>query len=402
MANVLLTPAMITLEALMVLKNNLTFTRYVNRQYDKKFGIEGAKIGDTLNVRKPPRYRGRRGPALQVEDIIQTSVPVTLGTQYGVDMSFTSKDRALSIERFSQDIIGPAVAKIANDIDADGMLLYRSVWNQVGTPGTVPNAALTYLQAKTYLDNNACPMDGRRSMVISSNMESYIVDALKGLFQSASKIRDQYESGRMGTGLGFEFSMDQNVYSHTIGALGGTPLVNTNGQSGTSLLTRGWTNAAATRLNVGDVFTIANVYALNPMNYTSTGFLQQFTVTAPGVSDAGGLMTIQISPGITLTGPFANCSVAPTDGAALTIFGAANTVTPQGLGYHRDAFTFACSDLPLPKGVDMAERASDDDLGISIRLVSAYNIQTDQFATRLDVLGGWAPLRPELAVRVCS
>lgn len=402
MANTLLTISMITREALRVLENNLTFTKLINRQYDDRFGVEGAKIGTTLNVRKPPRYLGRVGQAINIENATETSVPVVLNTQRGVDIQFSSQDLALSIDDFSDRFIKPAIASIANAIDADGLAQILSVWNAVGTPGTTPNSLLTYLNAGVLLNNNAAPLDGERYMVISAQMQATLVNALAGLFHAASNISEQYRKGEMGQTAGFEFYMDQNVNSFTVGLQGGAPTVNAGGQTGSSLITNNWTAAIATRLNIGDIFTIANVNAVNPQSRQVTGALQQFVVTAPGVTDGSGNMTIQIQPPIIPSGAFQTTDSAPAAGAAITVLGAASTISPQGLAFHRDWITLACADLPLPGGVDMAARVADRQLGMSMRLIRAYNIATDQFPCRLDILYGWAPLRPEIACRVVS
>ncbi len=382
MANTLLTIGMITREALRVLENSLTFTKQINRQYDDRFAVDGAKIGTVLNVRKPPQYVGRVGQALQIEDSTETQVPVTLDTQFGVDVQFSSQDLALNIDDFRDRFIKPAIATVANRIDRDGLLLHQTVWNQVGTPGTTPAALLTYLLAGVKLDDDATPMDGQRCLVLTPLMQATIVDALQGLFQQASEIAMQYRKGAMGTAAGFDWYMDQNTSTHTVGPLGGTPLTNGAGQTGNSLVTDGWTAAAARRLNKGDIFTIAGVFHVNPQSRQSNNVLQQFVVTANVDSDGAGNATIPIEPSITASGAFQTVSVAPGDGAAIVTSGAASTVTPQGLGFHKDAFTLASADLPLPRGVDMAARISDKQLGLSIRMVRAYDINQDQFPCR--------------------
>ena len=401
MANTLLTISMITREALMVLENNLTFTKGVNRQYDSKFGVEGAKIGTVLNVRKPPRYVGRTGTAIGIEDATETQVAVTLDTQFGVDITFTSEDLALKIDDFSKRFITPAVATIANKIDNDGMGLYTSIYNEVGTPGTTPNALLTYLTAGGKLDDEAAPMDGGRTICITPLMQATIVDALKGLFQQSSAIASQYQRGQMGTAVGFEWYMDQNCNTHTSGAYttSATPLMNGSTSTGaTSIVTDGW-NANASTVKLGDVFTIAGVNHVNPQSRQSTGELQQFVVTANTTSSSGA-MTIPISPAIKTTTAFQTVDALPADGAALVFNGAESTQSPTGIAHHKDAFTLAMADLPLPNGTDMAARVSDDELGMSIRLIRDYDITTDKFPCRLDVLYGWAVLRPELACRI--
>ncbi len=398
--NQLLTISMITREALMVLENNLRFTARVNRNYDDKYAVEGAKIGATLNVRKPPRYIGRTGTAMQIESSVESYVPVTLNTQFGVDLEFSAQDLALSIDDFRERFIRPAVAVIANKIDQDGLALYNQIYQQVGTPNTVPNTLLTYLQAKAVLDNAAAPNDGVRAIALSPTMEITIVDALKGLFQQASAIADQYVTGEMGRGAGFSWFMDQNVATHTYGTYAGTSLVNGAGQSGASLITDGWTSGAAF-LKKGDTFTIAGVYAVNPQSRQSTRTLQSFVVTSD-INDTAGAMTIPISPSIVASGQNQTVDSLPADNAAVTITGATGVQSQQGLAFHRDAFTLVTADLPLPGGVDMAARISDKQLGISIRMVRDYTIATDQFPCRLDVLYGWAVLRPELACRIQS
>ena len=402
MANTLLTISMITREALRVLENNLTFTKQVNRQYDDRFGVEGAQIGTVLNVRKPPRYVGRTGTAISIEDATETQVSVTLDTQFGVDITFTSEDLALKISDFSKRFISPAVATIANKIDNAGMALYTSVYNSVGVPGTPgPTTLLAYLNAGVALDNDSAPMDGQRSICITPSQQAQIVNALKGLFQQSSAISSQYARGQMGTTVGFDWYMDQNCNTHTTGTFttGSTPLVKGAAQTGASLITDGWAASTAVILK-GDVFTIADVNHVNPQSLASTASAQQFVATANGTSDGSGNLTVSISPSITTGTGFQTVDASPADNAAITMVGTEAKQSPQGLAFHKDAFTLAMADLPLPQGTDMAARVSDDQLGMSIRLIRDYDITTDKFPCRLDVLFGWAALRPELACRI--
>jgi hypothetical protein len=400
---------MITNEALQVLVNNLGFTKRANREYDSSFGVEGAKIGATANIRKPVRYIGGDGPGVTLEDITETSVPVVLNHQGNVAMSFTSADLKLRIDEFSRRIIAPAVANIANRIDRDGLLLYQKVYNFVGTPGVVPANLDIYLNAQAALNNNATPMDGQRVVAISPNMEATVVFALRGLFQSSTQIKEQYEKGTMGVAAGFEWFMDQNVASHTVGLVASsTPLVNGANQTGTSIITDGW-NASTQVLNVGDIVQFAGIYQVNPQNRQSTGVLQPFVITAPVTSDGSGNATLPISPGIVTAGAYQTVTVSAADNAVITVFGIgtasfstlSGSVVTQGLAYHPNAFTLACADLPLPGGTDRAvARASDPEVGISIRMIRDYSIMTDQWPCRVDVLYGWAALREETACRI--
>lgn len=407
MANTLLTISKVTKETLRVLVNNLVFARHTNREYDPQFAKSGAKIGNTINVRMPIRYITNKGQALIIQDSTERSVPLTLSEQAQVGMSFSSVNLALDIDEYSDRFIAPAAASIANTIDADGLALYDQIPNCVGTPGTTPTDLLTYGLAKVALDDEAAPSDGQRVMVLSSLMETTIVNALKGLFHAAKSISDQYRKGAMGEGvLGFDWYMDQNVKTHVVGALGGTPLVKGANQTGSSLLTDGWSASVTGVLKKGDVITLASVNGVNPQSRESTGQLRNFVVTQDVDSNASGNATVPIYPAITTSGAEQTVTAAPADNAVIKVFGHASTYagvsTRQGLAYHRDAFTLGTADLFLPKGADDAYRVASKQIGVSLRVVRDYEIRTDEEPCRVDVLYGWAALRRELACRIAA
>ena len=415
MANNLLTVSKITNEALMVLENELTFTGEVDRNYDDQFAVVGAKIGATVNVRRPGRFIGTTGPALNVEDFNETSVPVTLSTQFHVDTQFTTQDLALSLDMFTDRVLKPAVAAIANRIDRDGLVMAKNnTANIVGTAGTPPTGLITYLTAGAYLDAEGAPRDGRRSCLVEPFTSATIVDSLKGLFMPAAKISEQYEKGLMGVdSAGMKWKMDQNVVSQTFGSYASATL-STNTATFTGSLTSGWASSstitiaaasAAAALNQGDVIQIANVYAVNPQNRQAYGSnkLRNFVVTAPVTISSGGSASVTVSPAIITAGQFQNVSVSSTSSTAVvTPFNNTGTVSPQNIVMHRNAFTLAVADLELPEGVHFAGRASDKEIGLSMRVVRQYTINNDSIPTRLDVLYGWAPLYPELACRVAA
>jgi hypothetical protein len=412
MANNLLTISKITNEALMVLENELTFTSEVDRNYDDQFAVVGAKIGNTVNVRRPGRFIGTTGPALNVEDFNETSVPVVLSTQFHVDTQFTTQDLALSLDMFSDRVLKPAIAAIANKIDRDGMSMATlQTANIVGTAGTPPTGLITYLTAGAYLDSEGAPRDGRRSCIVEPFTSATIVDSLKGLFVPNDRIGSQYEKGLMGRdSAGMNWKMDQNVVSQTFGSFAGTAVENTT--TGTGFLTSGWASSSTisltatgtVSLNAGDVFQIAGVFAVNPQNRQAYGTnkLRNFVVKQ-AVSATDGTMSVVVSPAVITAGQFQNVSIPTTSStAAITFFNKTGTVSPQNIIMHRNAFTLAVADLELPEGVHFAGRASDKEIGLSMRVVRQYTINNDSIPTRLDVLYGWAPLYPELACRVAA
>ena len=415
MANNLLTISKITNEALMVLENELTFTSEVDRNYDDQFAVVGAKIGNTVNVRKPGRFIGTTGPALNVEDFNETSVPVTLSTQFHVDTQFTTQDLALSLDMFSDRVLKPAIAAIANKIDRDGMSMATlQTANIVGTAGTPPTGLITYLTAGAYLDSEGAPRDGRRSCVIEPFTSATIVDSLKGLFVPSDVIGKQYQKGMMGRdSAGVNWYMDQNVVAQTFGSYATATLACAT-TTATGFLTSGWASTstialtattATAGLKQGDVIQIDGVYAVNPQNRQAYGSnkLRNFVVTTAVTVATSGTTNVTVSPAVITAGQFQNVSIPTTSAtAAVTPFNKTGTVSPQNIVMHKNAFCLATADLELPDGVHFAGRASDKELGLSLRVVRQYTINNDSIPTRVDVLYGWAPLYPELACRVAA
>ena len=399
MSNTILTPSVLAKEMLRVLMNECPTLGAVNRNYDKQYAIPGAKIGDTINIRKPPRYTVGTGRVATAQDYAETSVALTLDTQKHVMIQFTSRDLTLSLDDFSERVIQPAIVPLGNAVEVailDRMGL--DTYQAVGTPGTTPATLQLWLDAGAKLSLSSTPSN-LRSIVLDPVAQARTVDALKGLFEAGPEIRKQYMEGRMGRAVGFDWYMGQNVRRHTVGPLGGTPLVNGASQSGASLITDGWTASAASRLKEGDIFTIDDVYAVNPVSKQSTGQLAQFVVTADVSSDGSGNLTAAISPAITLTGTGQNVDSLPANNAGINVLGAASTLTPCNLAFHRDSATVGFADLVMPSGV-WGARYSDEKTGVSVRLVKQYDLPNDMEMCRFDLLFGVKTLYPEWICRV--
>ena len=373
---------------------------------------------------RPGRFIGTTGPALNVEDLNETSVPVTLSTQFHVDTQFTTQDLALSLDMFSDRILKPAVAAIANKIDFDGTTTAAlNTANIVGTAGTPPTGLLTYLNAQAYLDSEGAPRDGRRSCIVEPFTSATIVDSLKGLFVPTSQISSQYTKGLMGRDSGgMNWKLDQNIVSQTFGNFtSSTVTASVATTTATGFLTSGWAssstisltaaNTGTINLNAGDTFTIAGVYATNPQNRQAYGTnkLRSFVVKSAVSVASGSSVSVIVSPAVISGGQFQNVSIPVTNATAAVTFFASQynasgngVVSPQNIVMHKNAFTLAMADLELPEGVHFAGRASDKEIGLSMRVVRQYTINNDSIPTRVDVLYGWAPLYQELACRVAA
>jgi hypothetical protein len=409
MSNSLLTDSIIVKESLMELKNQLGFTKHVNRQYDDRFAQEGAKIGDTINIRKPSRYSVTDGAVLNIQDSQDVSVALQLDTQRHVGMAFSSKDLSLSVDSFRERYIKPAITSLANDLDYTGYnAMYKQVWNAVGVPSAsaLPSTLKGFTQAKAKIAHSGGPLDDLVA-IIDPDVEASMTEGLKSLFQSSEQIKKQYEKGVMGLAAGSKFVMSQNVKKHTIGAVDGSPQVKTSitAQGTTSVVIDTITTASITgAYKAGDVVTFGSVYAVNPQTKQSTGQLMQFVVQADANASSNEA-TISVLPAMYTTGANQNIDAFPLDNALVKVFGGtasaySSVVAPQNLVFSRDAFALGCADLILPKGMHMAARASDPDSGLSIRLVSGYDIVNDRMNSRLDILFGWKCLYADFACRV--
>jgi hypothetical protein len=398
-ANSLLTIDMITRKALEILENNLVITRTVNRQYDDSFAVEGAKIGSTLRIRLPDRALVTDGAALQVQDDNEQFTTLTVSSQKHIGVNFTSAELTMQLDDFAERVLKPRISQLASSIDADVANAYKSIFQSVGTPGTTPATSLVLLQAQQKLNESAAVMSPRYATV-NPAANAGLVEGLKGLFNPVNTISRQFKNGLMGEGvLGLEeINMSQSIKQHTTGSRTGahtvTTTVSTQGQATINITGTGTQTLAA-----GDVFTIANVYAVNPQTRESTGSLQQFVVTAAATAVAGAYTSVQISPAIyTSTNALATVDSFPQSGAVVTFLGSASTQYPQNLVYHKDAISFATADLLLPQGVDMASRQVHN--GISMRVVRQYDINNDRLPCRIDVLYGFSVIRPPMAVRL--
>lgn len=441
MANTLITPSELAKESLAILHTNNVFSKGIDRQYSKEFAVSGGKIGSTINIREPNRGTVRKGAEMQTQDVQETYVPLTLTTQWGCDISFSTAELTLSLDEFSKRILAPRVARLASQMDQDGLqcavtgnypngtgmtVSTRQVFSVVGTPGTTPgtgggsatglqqyNAPIVFLNAGMMLNNFATPVDSNRFAILNPAAHAVSASSLSGLFNSQADISDIWSKGYLGSGQGFHYGMDQNVYQLVLGSRTAT------GATLSSALTNSSNQVAitgagtSTTVVAGDKFTIAGVYSVNPETQLSTGQLMQFVVTTAVTLNSSGAGTLTVFPtpklvgtGVangnvwTATGDFTGSSTGGGSSSAIVFVGAASTVSPQNIAYHRDFMTLGTADLEMPGGVDFSARENFE--GTSMRIVRAYAIGTDQLPCRIDILGGFQVLRPELACLIAG
>lgn len=399
MANSILTPTAVTREALRILHQKLNFVGNVNRTYDDSFAKTGAKIGDSLKIRLPNEYTVRTGATLSAQDITETSTTLQIATQKGVDLNFTSVDLTLSLDDFSKRILDPAMAVLAANIESDALSMMLDVYNNVNNIGSVANFK-SIMGSRKVLNDSLAPMDSNRSILLNTQDNVDLVDALKGLFQDSTAIKEQYREGSMGRTGGFDFYENTLIQNQTTGTAAAATGYTANGAvtangSTQVVLAAGTTT---TTFKKGDIITFVGCNRVHPESKVDTGALQQFVVTA---DYAGGAGTINISPAIYTSGGRQNVVAAGiANGVAVAKVGGASQIYKPSMAFHKDAFAFATADLVMPQGVDFSSRQVQD--GISMRIVRQYDINNDKFPCRLDVLYGYKTIRPQLACRILS
>lgn len=402
MANAIITPSIIAKEAIMQLENNLVMGNNVHREYKKEF----VNVGDTVNVRMPVDFTVTDGATRSNQDVVEKNSNVVVDQRKHVSWKFTTQDMTLSIEEYSERYIKPAMIRLANTVDASLCNLYKKVYHSAGTAGTTPATFAALAAAAQKMDEVGVPDDGQRKLVLNPAAHWSLADGLKGVYNQ-KRVEEFIGRGYLGQIANFNIFGDQNIKAHTKGTATGTPLVNGGSQAVTyasltsgssfwqsSLVTDGWTNSVTGILKAGDVFTIAGVYAVNPISKESTGALQQFTVLADANSDGSGNATLTVSPPIISSGVHQTVNATPGDNAAITVVNshAAN------MAFHKNAFALVMCPLELPDSAGFKARETHN--GMSVRVVKDYDIDADEEIIRLDILYGVKAVDPRLAVRL--
>jgi len=410
MANTTLTADVIAKECLAILDNELGVINTFHKAHESEFSskVNGYKIGDTLSIRRPADFTVRSGATLSTQDVVEGKVALTIDQQKGVDWEFTSTDLTLKMSDLSERVIRPAMTNLINEIAKDCMeQFYQGVYDWVGTPGQTINSFTDFAKGPERLDFKSVPQ-GMRNAALSPADHWGVVGSQTSLLNDRL-VGSAYKNGSLGNIGGLDTYMSQVMPTHTVGAYGGTPLVNGASQNVTydtaknswtqSLVTDGWTNDTTGILKAGDVFTIDGVYMVNTKTKAATSILQQFVVTADADSGSTtGPATLTISPPIITSGPHQTVDAAPADDAGINVVGTASTGYVQNLFYHKNAFACAMVPMEMPQAAYNGSRQTYKSM--SVRVIPIYDGTNDVSKWRLDVLYGRKLIDPRLATRV--
>lgn len=404
MSNTFFSIDMITREALKIAHEKASFLGTINRQFDSSWTSEGAS-GSTLRIRLPSQYVRTQGSrVMDIQDSEQQKTTLVRATQDHVDMRYNSAEFTNDLDgfnNFSKLHLEPAMATLISGIESDVLQgCTKLVANVAGTAGTPPVDLVAVGAARAKLNQNLAPKDGNRYIQMDSVTMGGLVNGLKGLFQDSAQIKEQYREGMIGRTAMADFYENERTFTLTNGSDVTTVTLDTYTivQGDADLTVTGFATPTA-----GMVFTIADLYDCHPETKSPYSHLKQFTILAGSTAT-----NVLISPTIYITGPRKN--VCTSTGAditpasyttkALVFVGAASTSYAQSLMYHKDAFTFATAELPLMGGSDRCVRKTYD--GLSLRVWQQSDIRNDELLTRIDIMYGYAALRPEWACRITS
>jgi len=401
------TGGIVTKIAAKMLADQLQFGKSIARADETDYdGANGYGAGDTIYISKPARFipQNTFDITSTQQDIVEEKTPLTLDIISTVGVNITSLQFAseIQIKNLVKRVVEPAVSSIAQDVEKQMLVKAKNaVYNTVGTAGSTTYDVDTVLSAKEKMSKYLAPKDSNRFLLLDSTAGRSAVNSRKGLFQSASEIGKQYEEGFVGKADGFSWFENELVPVHTRGTATGaitvTTTVSAEGQSTINL-----TGTGAQTLVAGDVFTIANVYAVHPITKQQYPFLQQFVVTANNTASGGAYSSVAISPAFYTSASkgLQNISAFPTSTSSVTLVGSASTSYTNTLAFHKNAFRMVSVPLVMPKAVEFAEQSSVD--GVTVSIVRAWDNLTRKMVTRMDFLGGLAADRPEWACKIVS
>jgi len=401
MSNNVLTHQMIAREAAAMLEELSPFTRNVNKSRQDEFveAVNGYKKGSSVSIKIPPTGVVYDGATFagggSAPDFVESSVSLTLNTQKHVPLTFSATEKLLNISDFKERILMPQMITLAAAVEAD--LIAKAVKatpNCVGTAGVVPTAMKTFNQARQKLQRRLAPQSPRYVMY-TDDVNVELIDSTKTYFNPVTELDKMFYEGSIGKAAGAGWYECVNLPTLTCGTRAGSITISGASQTG-STLTVGCTNGDT--FKQGEVITLAGAFEVHPLTGTATTTLRQFVITADATA-AAATVVLSIYPSIDIAMPNQPVSAAPTNGGAVTFAsGTSGSSVKQSLMYQKDAYTVAFAPLPVLASCEGYTARLPS--GVSVRVMTFGNGQTDTESTRIDVLYAMCGVRAEHGCRV--
>lgn len=409
MANALLSPKVYANVGLKLLKNSVVLPKLVSTEFKDEF----KKIGSTVYAKRDPEFTVREGRVADVQDVVEGEVAVTIDKQRGVDVQFTSVEETLTLDSLMKSkTMKSAMTQLAQTIDQDLHAETKKFFNWVGTPGQAINSYSDLTKAPQRLDEMAVETDARKGILHPSDAWA-LLGSLSGLNAQEKEARDALTRAKLPLLGNIDWYNTQNAGSVTTGDRSGGAIDAAN-QNVTyaSVKDGNWTQELAVKtlgnaktVKAGEVFTIADVYAINPRSKVAHSYLQQFTVIEDATADGTGDATLTISPPIITSGAFQTVSAAPALSAAIVWMGDATATNTDDTTYNfssvfrKEAIALVSAKLIMPYSGE-ADYSTDPDTGLTVRYWRSSDSTNDTHLHRFDVLYGTKMVDPRRGTRL--
>lgn len=409
----LLTSDVVLDEAMERYELNTVIMKMADGRFDNAWQESPTK-GDHITVRLPIYARGRRGEQADPQVIDERPAVLEIPAAFGSDSLLTDRQLSMELYDFKSQVLEPHIDRISSDVANEACRqVFLQTGNFVGTPGVVPTSLSTYQDANRLLIQGGTPAGlAAVAQLVDANMDQKAVAAGLTFFNPPDTIGKQYEMGTMGIFGGAMWSMEQALYQHTIGNLGGTPVVSTAGQSGNSINISGCSNNIVQWVKAGDKVAFSGCFMTNPVNQRIYVDLQYFSIAADVTTSNTGTATLTFTQALEWGTPYANVSALPALNAPVIVWGAqgstaqaaiAGVSTTLGIRMHKSALLYASPNLELPADVDkLSGRTRSNRMKVGMRIWRASDVKSGERITRLDMLCGFLVAQPRKSCLICS
>lgn len=363
-------------EALNALESAIGMAKTVRRNLDKSPNEKGK----VTQIEVPSVFSAATMP-VSTSNISTQKVDISLDQWYGVTFAVADDELNYTSTRLIEDHIRPAAYAVAKQIDSSLNGLYAEVPWQIAAGTGTPTVVSDFTRAERILFDNGVPDMDRWYEVGGERREEYLGQSLFHQANTGANGADVQVNGNLGKKFTLNVFGNQNVASHTAGALtAGTALqLNAGIAAGaTSAVFKDSGGSLSGTVKAGDTFTIA-------------GNTQSYTITADATA-ASNLITVSFSPG---------AAAAASTSAVVTLTQTSGT---QNLAYHRDAFALVMT--PLTDLGDMqggrVQTVFDPSSGLTLRLTFWTDFANAKNLARVDALWGVKTLYQNAAVRVVN
>ena len=377
MANTLtnVLPTMLA-QGVLAIRQMAILPRLVNRDYESMTGQKGQVI--TIPI--PSAIAARSvTPAVTYAanvDSSPTVAAVTLDHWMEAPFQMSDNDFVQAAGGFQNMQASEAIKSLANDADAYLWGRHVGFFNAAGTAGTTPFASgvTNAASARTLLNRSLAPLDNRWA-AMDPNAEGNLLISPNVIQFNFEGSRDAIVRGAIGTKLGFDWYMDQNISTYTPGTGWASGFIASTVAGLVGQTTLNVINATASgQVKIGDIFTIV-------------GNAQQYVITVTTTVSATVQSVITFYPPLV---------AAAATGVTLVVV---SVPYVANLACHRDAFAWASRPLNnVADAGNVFQSPTDPVSGIALRLELSRQYKQDTLS--YDYLAGANFVRRELGCKI--